>query len=67
MKKMNLLDVSVNTLDSKEMSDVVGSGVACHPSNCDSDISSSVNNAIKNMRTYNPPIVVAPGTSPIIK
>lgn len=46
---MNLLDVSANTLDSTEMSDVVGSGVACHPSNCDSDISSSVNNAIKNM------------------
>ena len=64
---MNLLDVSVNTLDSKEMSDVVGSGAECRPSNCESNITLSVENALKNMNINNPPIVVAPGTSPIIK
>lgn len=41
------------------MSEVIGSGnsngVECHPSNCKSDIHTSVNNALENMRINNPP------------
>jgi len=53
MKKMNLLNVSM--LDSNEMNNIIGSGVPCHPSNCKNDIHTSVNNALENMKTNNPP------------
>ena len=53
MKKMNLLNVSM--LDSNEMNNIIGSGVPCHPSNCKNDVHTSVNNALDNMRTNNPP------------
>lgn len=56
-EKMSLLNLTA--LNPYEMSEVIGSGnsdgVACHPSNCKSDIHTSVNNALENMRINNPP------------
>lgn len=54
-KCANLLDLSAELISKDEMSRVFGTGVPCHPSNCDGDVHTSVNNALVNMKKYNPP------------
>lgn len=62
-KKTNLLQLSSQFMAESQMKnvhggaeDVYGEGVACGPSNCNGDVHTSVNNALANMRTNNPPI-----------
>ena len=62
-KSVNLLNLSAEMMAENEMNDVLGgkkAPVACGPSNCKSDVHTSVNNALDNMRKNNPPVVEFP-------
>ena len=61
-KKANLLQLSSQLMAESEMKDVYGSGVKCHPSNCNNDVHTSANNCLDNMKKNNPPIQHPIGT-----